>query len=1172
MSAALAAHLRLKREGEVLDGRLRVTRWELDVATPQATSALAAALGGAYVTPQMQWEYPDASAGPRLPGKDSTTRPGDFGEVLAGALYSGRLGRDVPFQRLTAKPVAGATQQGADLLALTIDHGRHPTPCLVEVKTRETLAPAAILKALRDSLANIDDDYLVSAWIAGVNLMLAHPDHAKLFALTAAQNLAQLTSPGEPCPPHLRHAVVIDGGGELLPSKVTEHWGANPPVSELHLIHVPDLKQTIKAAYTAAGLLSYSDLASGAPATVAPAKHVPGLAAPISSSEAQAAAQLVERDATGGSAALIESSLWHLADWDGMGSARARLIRDSDASPAVRALAAVLSGAPGYARREFSEQRALIRLADAVRDEWAEDDDPFRESISSALDACLEDLDDDTATAAKYVVAAIQHRLPRHPRRLVAAAGATGATVAHVIAGWGRVGIHALWPSQAQAVHAGLLDQGHPSLVIKMPTSAGKTALIELLVADTLDSYDPAVIAVLAPTKALVNQLTRDVRRHLPDHTAVRSSHGGLDFDTEEPGAAGILTDPGVSVVTPERFDLEWRRVATGDNATSTDNLRLIIVDEAHLLSASQRGARLELLLARALRRGVRVVLVSSQFPQTDQLASWLRGNRIESDWTPTWLQRFVYFHSPCDKTAGMLQEEVGEPTRALQLRYGRGSEGCARERPNEAAALASERQGDGLVVIFSNERARIEKLVAAAEDAFGASDPADSRLKKIADDIVTSDPDYARLLTIGIGVHHANVPRRVRQAVESAARQNLLRCIVCTPTLLEGVDFPTRVVVAAYPPWTKGVPEIARLRNLEGRAGRGGKVTSGSLIVMAKDQKKAQRWLTAFRSALPPTTSALTDALNHLQALAQSNDLIDPLAVDENGTLASIDAVILAAIAEGAVADGDLRQALEDLLGRTLWYVGTDAARRDYILTAAVRRANFVVSAMGGDMWQRAIYRTGLPVASAFAVREALAPHLAALTASVERDPTDPAADYDSWLVWLACFIAPSAEELHAWKDYSEANLRDAVSRWLRGEPVDQIEAIHGGLWDVVEPALETLVPWVVTAAIEFLATATGRPELRELAHRRLAVSRLRYGVPDQDLCDVVRGGADRVLVSSLYAEYRAVPAPERLRIDLATYIADGIAAEQAEDTEPDTDVGDLDATPSTGETATGP
>src|SRR5690606_21251501 len=99
----------------------------------------------------------------------------------------------------------------------------------------------------------------------------------------------------------------------------------------------------------------------------------------------------------------------------------------------------------------------------------------------------------------------------------------------------------------------------------------GKTALIQLLVADAVDQADDPVAAVLAPTRALVAQLTGDLRDSLPEGVSVRSSHGGLDFDTDEPAGVGILSEAGVAVMTPERFDLEWRRAATGDPQASVE-------------------------------------------------------------------------------------------------------------------------------------------------------------------------------------------------------------------------------------------------------------------------------------------------------------------------------------------------------------------------------------------------------------------------------------------------------------------------------------------------------------------------------------------------------------------------------------------------------------------------
>ena len=55
------------------------------------------------------------------------------------------------------------------------------------------------------------------------------------------------------------------------------------------------------------------------------------------------------------------------------------------------------------------------------------------------------------------------------------------------------------------------------------------------------------------------------------------------------------------------------------------------------------RGATLELLIAKALRRGIRVVLLASQFSNVAAIANWVNGDALESDWRPAWLERHVF-------------------------------------------------------------------------------------------------------------------------------------------------------------------------------------------------------------------------------------------------------------------------------------------------------------------------------------------------------------------------------------------------------------------------------------------------------------------------------------------------------------------------------------------------
>lgn len=1112
----LATYVRGGRSRLALDGRLKVSHWSFAVDAPGFYEAASALVAAAYVDAKAAWTYPAASLGPRLPKAGTTSRKGDFGEIVAGILYSQRLGRPVPFQRIESKPVQGATVQGADLLALTVDYGEQPKPTIVEVKYRAKTSPAGDLKTLASSLAVVDEDYLVSAWGAGVHLMDKHPDHRKSFALSAAQQLGRLTHPDEPLPPHDRQAVVVTGGGSYTDEKLKEHWGTTPPVSELHIFVIADIEAVMDRIYNGAADLDYSATQSGVPALMDAREHLPGVAAPLSSTEAKRA--IVNGQGVG-TLGLVEASLWLLADWDGMGVARARHVLDAAADPVIRGLAQVLTGAIAGAQATLAGNDDLLAFAEKVRDVWALEASGTSLLISTYKTARAL-ADPGLQQAVIYVGGAVRHRLIRHPGTMTDAAGAIGPNVKHVVERWQRIGHHALWPSQATALGAGLLDRGHPSLAIKMPTSAGKTALMELLVADALDTSEHAVVAVLAPTKALVSQLSSDLRRSLAQDVHVRSSHGGLDFDTETPGAAGILVEPGATVMTPERFDLEWRRAATGDEHASTAALELIVVDEAHLLASAGRGARLELVLARALRRGIRVVVLSSQFPRTEQIADWLGGKAIESEWTPTWLERFVYFP---EGGVGLLQAEAGDPVEVLALSKddplspGRS----VGERTPDAAALAEQYVADGLVVIYSNQRNYIPKLVDAAVARFPPTVEVHSELETLAGTLELAEPDYAAQLRAGIGVHHALVPRGVRQAVEHAARRGWLRVIICTSTLLEGVDFPTRTVIAAYTPQMMGKVEVARLRNLAGRAGRAGRFISGTMVVMVAKADDAPKWLRAFRAQLPLTESALARALNKVRLFARHLDVLEQTdQVDLDLSVANLDALIVAAAIEGAVVDGDFRAALEDLLGRTLWYTEANDYRRTTLLNYAVQRAQRVSGWAGGDQWTTAFYRAGLPFASSMHLRDRLLPHAGNLAAVI--DSAD--GDHDAWLLWLATSAAPATGELSAWDELDKKALSDALRRWIAGVPEAQIREAYPDLWEVVARDLETLLPWVLTGAIEFVATATGRPDLRELGHLRLGIARMRYGVPAVDLCDLVREGLDRVDVAVFYAEFSSL------------------------------------------------
>lgn len=1109
MTGAFAGALAYQGKELACGGRLTILRWRLDAERVEL-GALAAELGRAYVSDQQVWQHPGASVRPRLPDDDHpTVRMGDLGELLGVALYRVRLGSEVPFLKIQSKPVGNATEQGPDVLAVSLASIDEARPVTVEVKARAGRGPGEILTSIANNLATIDESYLQSAWAAGVQLMGTHPDHRRAFALTAAQHLARLIDPERTHPPHEAHAVAVVDKDNLTAAKAKQYWKSVPPVSELHVIEVPDLVDLRDRLFEAAGRLSYGQLAALAPTLLGAGSYTPGFTAPVSSGDPGRQSPPVP---PGPYALIVESALWYLADWDGLGLARARAAREDSEARLVVGLAEILSGAVGT---------AISTLRDTTLEDYAKTASQVLrlQQKAGALTIAMTELvgalgDEQLCQALRHTTAALIYRLERHPELLAAEQGATGEVITHVVKRLQRIGRYALWPSQAQAVRGGLLDPGLPSLAIRMPTSAGKTTLIELLVAQTLDSADQPVIAVLAPTKALVSQLTSDLREALPKSVEVRSSHGGLDFDTDSPAAVGLVSGGGVAVLTPERFDLEWRRAATGDETALAD-LELLVVDEAHLINDTTRGVSLELSIARALRRGVRVAILSSQFTKMDQLAVWLGGQAVESDWTPAWLDRLVYFRvKNDDEEFGVLANEAGGKKRAFDLKPSIRSSGDAvpRVRREETAELVYRFSPGGLVVAFSDKKSYILELVEAIGRRLGSLDEPDDGLNDLAQGIEASEPWLANMLRRGIGVHHADIARSARRAVETAARQRKLRCVVCTSTLLEGVDFPTRTVVAAYPPHPHHGPQVARLRNLAGRAGRGGQFTDGRLVVMTNDKPGARKWLRLMRASLPATNSALTQALKLLQATAETR-LADLKSAPE-----TVDTLILAAFAEGSVADGELRRHLEESLGRTLWFPTTQPNQQERLMSKAVTRAAFVRQSAGSAEISTAFYRSGLPFQTCLTLKGLLQQHGGDLAGKIK----DDSADHDELLLVLATeYAAIAGAPLDHWNGVDQISLKKALRLWLRGHPNDQIVKAHPEAWNSVESQdLETRLPWVVTGVIEIIAALHGSQDLRETAHRRLGLSRLRYGVPHQDLCELAREH-DRVLLTQLAQEF---------------------------------------------------
>jgi replicative superfamily II helicase len=131
----------------------------------------------------------------------------------------------------------------------------------------------------------------------------------------------------------------------------------------------------------------------------------------------------------------------------------------------------------------------------------------------------------------------------------------------------------------------GLLGSSRRAVVVSLPTSSGKTMIAQFRILQALNQFEheQGWVAYLAPTRALVNQITRQLRSDFaPLSVVVEKVSPALEVDSVE---MDLLKEASkkqkfrVLVTTPEKLDLMLRQ---GWEEKIGRPLTLVVVDEAH--------------------------------------------------------------------------------------------------------------------------------------------------------------------------------------------------------------------------------------------------------------------------------------------------------------------------------------------------------------------------------------------------------------------------------------------------------------------------------------------------------------------------------------------------------------------------------------------------------------
>ncbi|WP_153773956.1 DEAD/DEAH box helicase [Pseudomonas sp. MNR3A] len=401
------------------------------------------------------------------------------------------------------------------------------------------------------------------------------------------------------------------------------------------------------------------------------------------------------------------------------------------------------------------------------------------------------------------------------------------------------------------------------------PTASGKTFLVLQWLIDQIVTGDSQVVVYLAPTRALVSEIETNLKGLLGNTENIEVSSLPLitKYKTARAGGARV-----VLVFTQERLHLLAN--VLGD-AFSVD---LLIVDEAHKIGDNQRGVILQDAIERATRTNpkLKAVFISPATQNPGELLTdaptGVKTTAVDSD-SSTVLQNLIFATQvPRNSKLWKLnlrQQHAELPIGILKLA---STPAGLKKRLAFIAAAAGERGG---TLVYANGSAEAEEVADLISQLLPKSEAIDvelSQLAELARKGVHDDFRLAPLVELGVAFHYGNMPSLIRLEIERLFRSGKIRFLVCTSTLIEGVNLSCRTIVVRGPRKGKGHPmEPHDFWNLAGRAGRWGDEFQGNIICI--DPNDEQAWPTGVPDRARYPIKRESDAVLEL-----GDDIIDYL------------------------------------------------------------------------------------------------------------------------------------------------------------------------------------------------------------------------------------------------------------------------------------------------------
>lgn len=382
-----------------------------------------------------------------------------------------------------------------------------------------------------------------------------------------------------------------------------------------------------------------------------------------------------------------------------------------------------------------------------------------------------------------------------------------------------------LRPAQDIALFEHHLLEDNDNVIISTPTNSGKSLLSYLLLFKS--AAEGKTVILVEPLRALAYEKSEELKsiseilkRQSKIKVGITITTGDYRLTDEFMHSAPSSGEAGakgqIIVATPERLDA-LSRVA--ENKDWFKRVALVCIDEAHLISDSNRGATLELLIAflRSLRTELRIILMSATISNPESLAEWLSPCNIVSD-VPRYpqLEKWVYCLDREDSVDSLLLSEV-------------------------KSILTDPKCS---VLIFVYQTASAEKLATAIAEAISN--------KKI------KQHDLTAAINAGVAWFHSKLSVATKASILHSMEIGTVRVAVSTTALSMGINLPATHVFVRDTSFTgyKDL-DISDLMQMIGRAGRGDNSGTGIVLLSGNNLSKESTIVSGIKNEEVPVISS---------------------------------------------------------------------------------------------------------------------------------------------------------------------------------------------------------------------------------------------------------------------------------------------------------------------------